>query len=319
MVNVKKDLTGLIFGKWKVLYQVDDYVTPAGNRYSNWCCECQCENHTIKNVIGTNLTSGKTKSCGCYALEEKQSRIIDLTGKKFGRLTVIGRGVDYISPKGQIQPRWECLCECGNTSFVKGLHLRNGKVLSCGCYSKEQTTKILKKYNKYELCGEYYIGYDCHDNKFYFDKSDYDIVSKYCWVIDSSGYVATSYRENNRCHHMRMHELIMNTIGTDFCVDHIHGAETKNDNRRCNLRRATNRQNGVNKGCSKRNKSGYVGVIQNKSGTWSSQITVNKKKINLGTFKRKEDAILARKQAEIKYNGEFQYDFSQNIPYERIE
>ena len=55
----------------------------------------------------------------------------DLTGKNFERLTVIKR-------HGTSLPiRWECNCECGNTTDVRSDHLRNGDIVSCGCYAKE--------------------------------------------------------------------------------------------------------------------------------------------------------------------------------------
>ena len=297
-----------MFGRWKVLYQVDDYVN-AGGRYSQWRCECQCENHTIKNVIGANLTSGKTLSCGCIAKEERQSRIIDLTGKKYGRLTVINRVDDYISPKGQIKPRWKCQCECGNYSIVDSRQLRNGKVVSCGCYGREQTIKALKKYNTYELCGNYYIGYDDNNQKFYFDKDDYDKVKNYYWRVEpSTNYVSCSTAN------IRLHELIMDSKGTGLLVDHIHGAKTRNDNRKCNLRLSTTQQNNYNKDY------GEAGVTYNsKQKKWISQIKVNKKQIIIGKYDTKEQAIKARKEAENEYYGDFSYEKSQQIPYERIE
>ena len=66
-------------------------------------------------------------------------RIIDLTGMKFGRLTVIERGDTYISPRGYKSPSWKCLCDCGNTVTVRGTALRNGTTRSCGCILNEWT------------------------------------------------------------------------------------------------------------------------------------------------------------------------------------
>ena len=64
-----KDLSNQIFGKWKVLYQVDDYITPKGQHQPMWMCECQCENHTRKIVNGYVLNRGESTSCGCYKIE----------------------------------------------------------------------------------------------------------------------------------------------------------------------------------------------------------------------------------------------------------
>lgn len=54
--------------------------------------------------------------------------MIDLTGQKFGRLTVIRR---------HDTKRWDCVCECGNEAVTDGYQLRKGIVQSCGCFHRE--------------------------------------------------------------------------------------------------------------------------------------------------------------------------------------
>ena len=56
----------------------------------------------------------------------------DLTGQKFGRLTVIER----CSPVGQ-KVRWLCKCDCGNIKDVIAWELTSGKTKSCGCLQAE--------------------------------------------------------------------------------------------------------------------------------------------------------------------------------------
>lgn len=58
----------------------------------------------------------------------------DLTGKKFGRLTVI----EFYDHNKYRQPRWLCKCDCGNTSIVTSSDLRFGRTLSCGCLWRER-------------------------------------------------------------------------------------------------------------------------------------------------------------------------------------
>ncbi len=65
-------------------------------------------------------------------------RKIDLTGKVFGRLTVIKEHPDR-TPQGSVQ--WECQCECGNFTIVSGDNLRRNHTLSCGCLQKESAQK----------------------------------------------------------------------------------------------------------------------------------------------------------------------------------
>lgn len=61
-------------------------------------------------------------------------KAIDLTGKKFGRLTVLGRSL--VVRKKNV-PMWEVVCECGNTAVVRGEYLRYGHTKSCGCLLKD--------------------------------------------------------------------------------------------------------------------------------------------------------------------------------------
>lgn len=61
------------------------------------------------------------------------SRLIDLTGKRFGRLLVINRS----GQKGG-HATWRCKCECGQDTVVAGRYLTTGKTQSCGCLHKEQ-------------------------------------------------------------------------------------------------------------------------------------------------------------------------------------
>lgn len=60
------------------------------------------------------------------------AKYIDVTGKKFGRLTAIKR----VGTKRRCVV-WECKCDCGNTVEVSIMHLRNGDTKSCGCLRKE--------------------------------------------------------------------------------------------------------------------------------------------------------------------------------------
>jgi hypothetical protein len=64
-----------------------------------------------------------------YTLGKKPSRLIDLTGQVFGKLTVIQRS--DIMNNGR-RPKWECQCECGRITVVFGMSLRRGKSRSCG-------------------------------------------------------------------------------------------------------------------------------------------------------------------------------------------
>lgn len=62
------------------------------------------------------------------------SAVIDMVGRQFGRLTVVGRdGSNHIG-----KARWTCRCACGNERSYNGNTLRFTKMVSCGCLKAER-------------------------------------------------------------------------------------------------------------------------------------------------------------------------------------
>lgn len=68
--------------------------------------------------------------------------LIDVTGQRFGRLTVLS----VVRQASGKSPLCTCLCECGATKAIEQRHLRAGVVVSCGCFGKEQTRKANTKH-----------------------------------------------------------------------------------------------------------------------------------------------------------------------------
>jgi hypothetical protein len=69
----------------------------------------------------------------------------DLTGKKFGRLTVIRRdGVIY-----DHRSAWHCVCSCGGTTRVSSSSLTRGNVKSCGCLKSEHGKKWVNRSRRF--------------------------------------------------------------------------------------------------------------------------------------------------------------------------
>ena len=62
------------------------------------------------------------------------SKFIDLTGRRYGRLTVIERACR----EDKRRVYWVCRCDCGNYSFVSGDDLKSGNTKSCGCLNSEK-------------------------------------------------------------------------------------------------------------------------------------------------------------------------------------
>ncbi len=59
---------------------------------------------------------------------------IDRTGHRYGRLVVVGKNTD------KKRAYWDCACDCGNSTTVRGDHLKEGRVSSCGCFHDDIKT-----------------------------------------------------------------------------------------------------------------------------------------------------------------------------------
>lgn len=244
----------------------------------------------------------------------------DLIGKTFGLWKVIDIYDDYIQPKtGWHKKRYLCQCSCEMKTIRPVLysHLKNGSSTNCGCQRKNTIThmniQIKKKYNIYDLSGDYGIGYTAKGEEFYFDKEDYEKIKNYFWNKNKQGYIVTNV--NNK--EIALHILVMNRInkGSDKQeIDHIHGKSSRNDSRKENLRICTRSNNGMNRGLQSNNKSKYSGIYYDKNiGKYKVNITVNKNQMYLGVFNNIDEAIKVRKEAENKYFGEYSYEVSQKM------
>lgn len=228
-------------------------------------------------------------------------------GDKVGRLLLKKR----IRKKyDQNRWAWECLCECGKECIVQERYLKNGKTKSCGCFHKDNLSKInsklRKKYNNYDLENyEYGICYFINsDDYFIFDKEDYNKIKNFCWRKSKKGYAETTVpieeKSKYKKKYLFAHNLILENIG----IDHIN--KNRLDNRKLNLRMASSSENGKNKKVYKTNTSGISGVVWNKKNKkWIAKICYNYKQKFLGSFNNLEDAIIARLKAEKEYYGEF--------------
>lgn len=142
------DHSGELYGLWTVLQYVGD---------RKYLCRCRCG--TERLVRGDVLKSGLSKSCGCdtkrlQSLSKiEQGPKEDLTGRRFGRRTVIR----YAGNSS-----WLCRCSCGAESVVQTGRLNFGDSMSCGCLSADLTSERNRKYppNTQKLKGVYYAMHD---------------------------------------------------------------------------------------------------------------------------------------------------------------
>ena len=291
----RRDLSGQRFGNLLVIEPADDYISKNGRHRTQWLCKCDC-GQTVK-ALTEDLVAGNKTHCGC-----KGNIFRDLTNKRFGNLVVIKRTDDKILSSGRHLVNWDCLCDCGKHINVTTAHLLDGHTRSCGCATSSMIGKKNKKYNTYDLSGNFGKGYTLKGEEFWFDKEDYDKIKDYCWFYDKNGYVRTNSKPRNIFLHRLVLGIPFKEKGIDQDVDHIVRPLKGGlvfDNRKQNLRICTRSENCMN--------VKHKGITKTKYGKWSAQIKVNKKVIYLGVFETEELATKARRDAEQIYHKDFAY------------
>lgn len=159
---------------------------------------------------------------------------------------------------------------------------------------KNKTNEIVKYEDHAEV-----ILYDKYGNekaRALIDLEDIEKVKNEDWHKTNGGYVLNSKGK-------QMHRIIIDCPENKF-IDHIN--HNKLDNRKHNLRIVTKQQNAFNMKKPSTNTSGYKGVgFHKQRNKWRARIMVDNKDISLGLYDTIEEAIKARKEAEIKYFGEY--------------
>ena len=131
------------------------------------------------------------------------------------------------------------------------------------------------------------------------DAEDFDKVKRYCWCISKTGYPVANVKGKVT----KLHRYILGLSNPNIIVDHKN--RNKLDNRKINLRICTILENSRNTTKSKNNKTGYLGISFAGKNKFRARIMVNGKEIRLGHYEKIEDAIKARKEAELKYFGDY--------------
>ncbi|MCD7862548.1 MAG: transcriptional regulator [Lachnospiraceae bacterium] len=126
----QRDVTGERFGMLTARYSTGR--KDSGGSYI-WHCTCDCGGEIDASLH--QLQAGYRKSCGCLSHTQLQ----DLTGKRFGRLTVV-----RYAGKWEGKHRWQCLCDCGQECTVTHYNLLSNKTRSCGCLKQDTARENLK-------------------------------------------------------------------------------------------------------------------------------------------------------------------------------
>lgn len=223
-----------------------------------------------------------------------ETRHIDLSGQTFGRLTVLDNYNWYHFPNGQRKAKWDCICECGNTTSVIVGGLTSGYTNSCGCWHKEQTSKANKKW---EFSRKIYQAYKnmmtrCYSpySRTYAKFSEQGIEVCERWqAVDDQGLLnfvedmgepqedLVFGRINNledfspeNCKWMTQKELVSTQVRTKRKNTSVWGKGVKLDKRR---------------------------------GTFTARITVEGKEISSKSFKTYEEALEQRKLLVLEHYG----------------
>lgn len=138
---------------------------------------------------------------------------------------------------------------------------------------------------------------------FLFDLEDLPVIKSHIWYRDKDGYLVSCYYFNGQQRFVRFHRIVMRAqLGQ--VVDHIN--KDRSDNRKQNLRCCSRSENVRNRGLCSSNTSGVTGVFFDKArDKWVASITHEHKRILIGRFATKEDAIRARLEKEAELFKEF--------------
>lgn len=226
-----------------------------------------------------------------------------------------GLGKQYKGEKN-LRTSWVCKCHCGYCdNIIRDVlekNLKTGTSKGCGTKSKHLNGKSNKKENSYDIENDHIVIRTKSEN-YIIDSEDFDLVIKYCWSVLSlkNKYAVTKIKNtHDKYDNLFLHNLIMGNLNKEYVVDHIDGNIL--NNRKSNLRLTTLNLNAKNLKTYKTNTSGTKGVcFDKKHGQWTAYIQCNKKRMFLGRFDDVNEAIRARKVAEIKHFGEYSRDYKE--------
>lgn len=151
--------------------------------------------------------------------------------------------------------------------------------------------------SKVELLGKDARIITARGEAYLIDAADAERVAPYTWWNDGNGY-ARAWVNGRR---VRLHNMVFGAVPDGCEVDHRNG--DRSDNRRENLRLATQADNARNKG-QRPSRTGRTGVYQHK-GKFQARIMAGGKQICIGTFNTISEANSARIQAEQKHYGAY--------------
>lgn len=195
---------------------------------------------------------------------------VDLTGHKYGRLTVLGDVGKRTKNKGIL---WQCLCECGQIAFVKGAHLKNGATRSCGCLNREARSKRRTK----DL-----TGYE-NDN-FIVLKKIGSRNNRVDWLCRCKHCNGTTELNSNEIEATKSCGCLKKGASKEYMASIMDPESLKSTKPTA------------------KSSTGVRGVYYRKNrGIYQAFINVDKKQVYLGSSKNFHEAVALRREAEKEY------------------
>ena len=230
----------------------------------------------------------------------------DLTGRIFGRWLVLGQAEDHVDKNGKHSAMWHCRCNCENKTEkdVAQSNLKNGTSQSCGCIHKEMMSEKFSTHKMTDsrlylvwkgMKARCYVESHNHYEQYgargivVCDEWKNDFQAFYNWAMQN-GYDENALR--NEC------MLERNDVNGNYCPENCCWT---NATKQC-----------INQNLRKDNKTGIKGVNWDESrNMWQAQLQINKKKVLNEHFNNFDDAVKARKDAELKYFSKYVDNHSQ--------
>ncbi len=132
---------GTIFGQLTTIKRADNE-----QNWSTHLCQCSCGRQIIAK--SSLLKRRRIQSCGCLkamlAMAHCVSDCKDITGKKYGKLTVLERDFSKMCSNKSTVSWWICLCDCGNIKSIRKTYLSSKvKNKACGCMQGKHLRKTI--------------------------------------------------------------------------------------------------------------------------------------------------------------------------------
>lgn len=292
----KKDLSGQRFGYWLV-------IGPSDRRGYD---RCRCDCGTERDVLRASLIRGASKSCGCdrvrseaqLKMDEQKKREGDLTGKKFGRWTVLRRA--------EKEGYFTCQCECGVIKDVYRSSLLRGTSHGCPRCSSDYPSDARKgvwaqnSASAKKAAAEKYAGKTVNGWKIL------EILSPpksyktlFCRAICPQCGKSVEVRLTNITRAAPIKRCAVCSRDLKDKVDIVHSVTQVDGS---SLSAVKSRMSGK---VNKNSKTGVNGVTKRPNGKYFAYINFRRKQIYLGQYESMDDAVAARKNAESTIYSEY--------------